>query len=315
MRHKMYAKLNEELDAFLQKISKIMDMQSFVKHITDEQLKQIAKQINRRNSLGSQYKKIFGTTFSSHFYDCSQTGETLCLAHYEHTLEKKRELLYLARNKQYQWLLVDAFEEFENFLITFYAIIGFNFHHLWPAKDFGNIKIQEIKSKNEDWFIQQTKKNHKNPTKTILSWIRNNTENLEQEERICKKGILLPLSICIVEQFRHTIVHCNGIISDQNAIEEKILKDSGLYNNSSINNDYKRLIQDFYGTYNDELYVFLIEEKDRKHSRDEFTIFHCRFSLLISTVINYAKLIHKNLNHAFSDSCEPSCLPLGRTGQ
>ena len=62
--------------------------------------------------------------------------------------------LFRHKNKQYQWLLAEAYELFEDCLEMLYAYAGYKNTDLWPLQDFGAVKFSELDSKKYHITIQ-----------------------------------------------------------------------------------------------------------------------------------------------------------------
>ncbi|TRX76600.1 hypothetical protein [Pseudomonas mangiferae] len=59
--------------------------------------------------------------------------------------------------KQFQWLLVDAYEAYERFLIGAYAAAGDLNDALWPLKDYGQSTANELKKLDFETRFEKAK--------------------------------------------------------------------------------------------------------------------------------------------------------------
>lgn len=148
----------------------------------------------------------------------------------------------VAMNRQYQWLLVEAYELFEDYLQYVYAFTAFVDTSSWPLRDFGQATIDELPTKTFDWYLEQSH-NKKEQPYSIMNRLRIKYPNLASFEQIneLKKNLLL--AVVLIEKMRHQIVHARGVVSDPNVFREKILKQAGLFNNgapSAIATDFLR---------------------------------------------------------------------------
>src|SRR3989338_7424175 len=67
------------------------------------------------------------------------------------------QILLLQHNRQYQWLLVEAYEAFEDFLEKLYAYSGYLDNDFWKVKNFEGKSADEIKKLDLDWFVEKAK--------------------------------------------------------------------------------------------------------------------------------------------------------------
>ena len=74
-------------------------------------------------------------------------GTPYFFGHFKSTIEDRRLSVILHKNKQYQWLLSEAYEEFEDFIEAAYAYAGYADNNFWPLKDYGNISLQDLQNK------------------------------------------------------------------------------------------------------------------------------------------------------------------------
>lgn len=173
----------------------------------------------------------------------------------ERSLEDKKRAVYRHKNKQYQWLLSEAYELFEDFIETTYAYAGYTDRSFWPLKDFGNVSLAELEEKDFTWFVHQAKI----PQREILSRYRKKFPQLVYLETQNRLNINLSLAVVLIENLRHIIVHKKGIISNRRAFIEKVLKASGLYNNGNFCLKHTEFIEKFFGSGEYENTIYLLE--------------------------------------------------------
>lgn len=145
------------------------------------------------------------------------------------TVESRMQTIEYHYSKQCQWLLVEAYEDYERYLKNLYAYIGYIDNSFWRASDFGNISIDEIQGKDILWF----RNHHNKKTNEILKQIRKKIPEIVNTEKITGNELRVPLNLTtiIIEQLRHLIVHSNGITENKREFIEKIIKKSGLFRN------------------------------------------------------------------------------------
>lgn len=73
----------------------------------------------------------------------------------ERRLEDQKLAVWRHKNKQYQWLLAEAYELFEDFMERADAFAAYNDRNFWPLKNYGNISLLELEKQNFEWFVSQ----------------------------------------------------------------------------------------------------------------------------------------------------------------
>src|SRR5687768_1425988 len=126
------------------------------------------KDFEQLTQLGIQHEKIYEEEpvlkeipLSAHnfFFRTAQFDKKYWFYGYkERSLEDQKLAVWRHKNKQYQWLLAEAYELFEDFIASAYGFAGFKDRNFWPLSDFGNISLLELDQQNLDWFISQAKK-------------------------------------------------------------------------------------------------------------------------------------------------------------
>ena len=76
------------------------------------------------------------------------------------------------KNRQYGWLLVEAYEEFEDFLERIYAHIGKTDRNAWHLEDFGRAKLPELDEKPYDWYLKTVRRKYGQDPLDILTRLR-----------------------------------------------------------------------------------------------------------------------------------------------
>jgi len=159
------------------------------------------------------------------------------------------------KNKLYQWLLVDAFENFETFLKETYALAGYIDNSIWVCEDFGKISLEEIQNKSFAWFLKQSKnKHHRDPAISILNRLRVVFPELEKIEAENSLNINFKLALILIMQFRHVIVHRSGEIIDKEEFTQNVFRKAGLSQNETHNRFVKHFYENMLATNQIELF-------------------------------------------------------------
>lgn len=202
--------------------------------------------------------KDFPSLHNMTFYD-ARTGIIKVYNHKECSLEDRYLHVLLHKNKQYQWLLAEAYEEFKDYLENIYAYYGSINNAFWPLRDYGNISLSELGEKNYAWYSDQARKKKDITPHSILNRFRKQFPELRAIEATNKLQINLSLAITLIEKLRHVIVHEGGKVSSKKAFIKLTTKQSGLYNNGNISQEHVNLISLFFGENEYENLITLLE--------------------------------------------------------
>lgn len=218
-----------------------------------EALERLNELLEKKPELREHSSSYQHCTFRS-----SIDGELRFFASVETTVEERRVALQLHKNRQYQWLLAESYEQFEDFLEHVYSFLGHHSIDHWPMSDFGPILRSEAQSKEISWFFQQTK-NKRDPSRSILNHLRKILPNLGIVETANKLEVNLKLTTLLVEHLRHLIVHTGGISNDPSEFKSRVLEAAGLYNNGKFKAEHEALIDSVFGTGEYSNLIMLLE--------------------------------------------------------
>ncbi len=274
--------------SYSERIAEIELFQRAAKSASGTELKallQYAEQIEETPEL----KNI---TLSSHnmtFRD-ARSGQIYSYHHRTMSVEDRQREALFRKNKQYQWLLAEAYEEFEDYLFKVYAYCGLTDTNFWPLCDYGNIKLSERDSLDFKWYLEQANKK-KGAPRSILESFRKSFSQLHHIEFKNPLGVNLAFAIVLIEKLRHVIVHNGGrTISKENFIES-VAKEAGIFNNGNISEEHKQLVEQFFGVNEYENLVALLEIQVQPEL--PFETYHCRFGILVNFLMAYGHLLHE----------------------
>lgn len=216
----------------------------------------------------------------------------------EQSIEELMQSIEYHHNKQYQWFLVESYELYEKFLEDLYVILGFYDNSFWSSQDFGNISINEISTKNKEWFKERVKYKKEKPY-SIIKLLRKKLPNMKEYEegrdifingiqayREEKYKVNYKFYMAFISELRHCIVHDRGYIENKDKFLEKILKDIGLNNKKD---EYLEHINPFFGIGKYENLICLNElmiEQNESCSRKQDRLY-----ILLQDIVSYSKLI------------------------
>ncbi len=240
----------------------------------------------------SELKELPSSLHNMTFYN-ARTGTVEVYHHKKHSIEDRLLHVLLHKNKQYQWLLAEAYEEFEDYLENVYAYCGIGDTALWPLQDYGTISLIELPQKDFSWFAEQAKKKKYIPH-SILNKLRLWFPQLKSIEINNKFNVNLWLAITLIEKLRHIIVHRGGKVDNKNLFVENITKACGLFNNGNIAQEHIGFISSFFGK--DEYTNLILLLEMRIHPEVPIGIHICLFEKLTGYLMAYALLIFEEVD-------------------
>ncbi len=271
--------------------SKMLEIELFKRVVEDSSNKELSELIKNSKEIKKLSKEEQDEFYEGHnfiFYSALD-GKVKFYGNKNLTIKEMQKLTVNRKNKQYQWLLVDAYEAFEDFIEDIFAYLGYKDKNLWMMSDYGNIYPSEIDNKDYTWFLEQSRKKKDRP-KSILNHLRKKFPKIEQLESNNKLNVNLKLSLIICENFRHIIVHENGIIKNDVKFTQKLLEKAGLYNNGNPNNSYKDFIKQFFGINEYANHIMLLD-RSINHKSNVFNMKIDVLSMFIRYLIAYAEVI------------------------
>lgn len=205
-----------------------------------EMIQRAAKATSKREliELNRQYEileqdpelKRMSTSLHNMSFRSPFSGNHIFYDFKEKTIKERANDVFLYRNKQYQWLLVEAYEEFKIFLVRAYAYYGKKDNDFWPLDDYGNITLSEITDKDFSWYLEKTKNKD---IKKITHAFRKKFIHLKKIEANNSHELNLRMVVILIEKLRHHIVHTEGKTSEPSQVIEKVMKESELFNNGN----------------------------------------------------------------------------------
>jgi len=235
---------------------------------------------NKMDDLASSFHNMFFQSLSDGeliFYDQRKLG-----------FDNRLKDLVDRRNKYYLWLLVEAFEYFEDFLELIYAHMGHKEPSTWPPKEKKGETSTSLGQKDFEWFLDKSESNKKNNVK--LDCIRKRFPSLAVIEKSNHVGIDFRFAICLVEMLRHVVVHNSGRILNVEKFVERIFEKAGMSNNGNYDPQKIKLVNTFVEPYKGQHRIIMLE------IYQQGTPFHLsRLSQIINWLLTYADYIYRIL--------------------
>lgn len=240
----------------------------------------------------SDLKGIPLSTHNMTFHDAN-SGRTYSYHHRTMSIEDRKNEAFFRKNRQYQWLLAEAYEKFEDYLYKVYAYCGLTDTNFWPLCDYGNIKLSERESLDFKWYLEQAHKK-KGAPRSILESFRKSFPQLHHIEFKNSMGVNLAFAIVLIEKLRHIIVHNGGRTISKESFVNVVAKEAGVFNNGHISDEHKQLVEQFFGAneYKSLISLFEIQVQPKL----PFEIYVCRFGILVNFLMSYGHLLHEMVN-------------------
>ncbi len=188
-----------------------------------------------------------------------ETGAWVRYGFSKTTAEEHLRIIFRNENKQYGWLLVEAYEEFEDFLERIYAYMGKTNPSAWYLEDFGRAKLSDLNHKSFDWHLDAIRKNHKLNSRELLSRIRSIYPELQRLEEQNALQVNLRIAIELVSGLRNGIVHSRGVIHDLDDFVERVLTRCGMWNNGNPKPELREFIEMYFDVKPKEVTISLRE--------------------------------------------------------
>lgn len=224
-----------------------------------------------------------------------KTGEHIFYDQRDLSAEEAKRHLLLRKNKQYQWLLVEAYEAFEKFLLHVYAHVGATCQDCWPMKDYGNVTITESAEKAFPWYLEQSKKKKDLPH-SILTALRKKFSALSAVEMNNYLSVHLGFAVALTANLRHQIVHARGWTRSKDDFIAETAKVVGAYNNGNIPEQLSAFAKTFFGVGHYDGMIALLEIRTEPNLPIE--MYTCRVGILFEVLLGYG--------HALVDLVRPS---------
>jgi len=248
--------LDEIFESYSNKMTQLSLYQRAMKDIAKKELEKLTeyeKSLEKHPEL-----KVHPLSMHNMSFRIAANGEHFFYGHKKISVKDKRLSVLLHKNKQYQWLLSEAYEEFEDCVERLYAYAGFDNNDFWPLKDYGSISLSEIKNKDFNWFEAQAV-NKKDAPASILNKFRESFSSIKRIEDKNQLDVNLRLAITLIEFLRHVIVHRGGVVLDKSKFRTRILKKCGLYNNGNVAEEHSQFIENFFGAGDYHNTIILLE--------------------------------------------------------
>lgn len=231
--------------------------------------------------------KFFGSTHFMGFHR-ADNNEIVRYGKIKLFHEEMGFLLIKQRNRQYQWLLAEAHEAYEDFIEKISAIVGSKDASLWNTKQ--SKKINNASDYSDCITIIRKNSSEFSSTK-LLNSLRSKFNKINYLEVNNALKCNLRFYLSLIEQLRHHIVHTKGLIIDTQDFIDKVICKSGLKKNDELESRVKFYLDDSEGN----MFVSLSDRSTRSNSNLEQ--YHNVIDHLIQMFLSHALIVFEAIEY------------------
>lgn len=237
--------------SFQDKIASVLALKDTAKSIADKRRRDLKAYAKRKEGTLEAEDRII--TRLNMMYRDPVTAENVFFGRIQRDVEGELEILDLQQNKQYQWLLAEAYEAFEDFLEYLYASAGVSDADFWDAS---HMKGSESAKPDWGWLLDRAVLRVE--AEDILKQFRKKLPLYLKLEVNNALDLDLRFNFEVIAQMRHHIVHTRGAVSNRPAFAKKILDKIGRWNNGKPSS-YRDEVEDLFFLPPHENIIALLE--------------------------------------------------------
>lgn len=197
------------------------------------------------------------------------------------------------KNRRYQWLLVELYEAFEDYLEDAYAFSGYLDVNFWPLRDYGDAFLEDIDEKEYLWFRERVRQKKDKPS-SLIRVFRSKLTGISNFEVENKRNVDLRLVLVLIEFLRHVIVHSGGVVQDRDKFIKKVMEKAGLCKNGSVDEKNIALVEMFFGAkeYCNTVRVLELSGESMGPINRQISV----FGFVSDCLVSYAYMIFESLS-------------------
>lgn len=284
--------LDEIYINFCNSISDIIVLQRNTRSVIQNEIDNLNKYIKKYTKL-EQYnipirnERMFFTDF--------RTGNNIFYGYKQLYYDEYLNFIQLKCNRDYQFYLASSYETFETTMRLIYAYLGKNDINFWSLYEFGNIKYDDIKKLDFNFYVEQSKKRKGGAIQIFKSLIK------EFDCNIKISCLDLKTEIILIEKLRHTIIHDGGYATDKEEFINLVVKESGILNNGNIDKEIYKYIESFFGKGKYNKLIFLLDRRLVIEKKILSNIHINLFEKLIKSIVFAVYIIYENAKKHIED--------------
>lgn len=271
-------------------LSNIAEVELLSRHVKSSADKEYRSMVEIHQSLVENELEQYSSSLHNMAFRSLTNGELIFYNHRDLDFDQRVKDLINRRNKNYLWLLAEAFEHFEDLIELIYAHIGHRDPSAWSSKETKGETPATLAAKPFEWFLQKSESNKKLNAK--LECIRKRFPSLISTEKSNHFGIDFRFAICLIEMLRHIIVHNGGRIIDYQKFVARTFEQAGMSNNGNHDSQKLQLINNFVAPDGGAHHIIMLE------FQHQGSPFHkSRIGTIITWLLAYADHIYNRLIH------------------
>lgn len=176
-------KISDAFDAYTADVASVHSYRVAIQKSAEREFVHLKEQEARWQQANMSSSQIVGMQNLS--FRTADTGRNHFYAFKDITIQAQIDALLRQTNRQYQWLLAEAYELFEDFLENAYACAALENKNLWPLRDFGALTFDDLTSVTFDKLLELAKSKKDKP-QSLLHPLREKLQRMKVlETRNC----------------------------------------------------------------------------------------------------------------------------------
>lgn len=275
--------IRDEFDRLASKFSQLNQHKSQANKIHISQHEAIQKFHDQLPDWALEFQ--YGTEHPFHFRSPS-TGEDLTHNAPALSLEDRLELNVLQKLKTYQWLLVEAYEAFEDYLERAYAYCGLAGIDIWKRP----VNWSHEGSKDIKHYHQLPTPKDRKPYAQLEAF-RRASKHFERYESENPTGANYRVIMVLIEKLRHYIVHDGGYYNDTGTLSGKVQRELPGMDIKSV----MEFVDSFFVPHGHSRIVDLLEYPANPKTGDPLDTFHDPMLGFFRNLMEYGLLIFETI--------------------
>lgn len=285
--------MNSEIDRQYERmLTAFTDIELIERALRDNTREQYRTLTTNSDSLKSEGLEAIDAAHHNMTFRSLQGGETIFYRTISRDSKQLRLDLLVHQNKQYQWLLADAYEWFEDYIKFAYGVAGYKNSLLWRPTEIKKLHNANGTSPNLAAYLASSF--NFRDTGDILDKI-NRFRTVFGALKVAEKSNLNyhspKFTLALIEMLRHIIVHNGGRLKDKQAFVQKTFRRAGLSLAGVDSSAYTSQIDTFLATLNGETVVHLLDAGQSELPG----AYVSRLGVLLDLLLAYAHIIHGNV--------------------
>lgn len=284
--------LYEIFERFSLKMTDLVQLQLSMRRIANQEL----QELNARKKMEGIPTDGLPISLSNMLYRSAIDGNHLFFGRKRLFVDDLIRGVFVHKNKQYQWLLAEAYEAYEDYIEEVYAWAGLRDKGLWPIADYGNLTLEKLEGLSYQQSYELARKK-KNKPHSILAALRARYPSLEELEKSNALNVHLRFVIVFIEKLRHVIVHNGGVVESLENFTDKVVKESAIVKREE-QVKAKNEIDIYFRKLEGRMVVHLLELPAVEGELHSLGMYHDMCGDLFSLLVTHADLLAR--------CCDPS---------